>query len=420
MKFCIWMTVFVAFWSLCFFAARATSAESENPTPNRLRIERLLAKAEEVQYLSAQTSLTQAIVSLGDPVIDPLIERTKRTLRSDQRRFIVPVTIILSEMNTPRADKILLDLAWGRNTFSRFEPESLAATTYINMMKKRGNKNACRIFLVPDQGKSYGYALCAIEGTELDRELFDKVCSFLTRDNFRNDALQVLATDPSTNLTEEKVVAICNSLVEIEKQPDRNRATRDNMLKGIFNTTDRYCVPHIDALVKIPGADSAIRTRIEQQPEGITRQCLRIALANRGDIPATREFLAAFLKDPEYRACVVLRIRAVEGYSNGGETRDLPFLQELAATDPFKEEWELALDGPRWHKWGDEHINLYKEPAEYRRYYETEKKRIPSERFRTTYLIREAAKKAIEAIEARAANEGKSPAPKPESAERRK
>ncbi len=413
MKFQIQMTVFIALYSLNVFEAGTMASGAENPTPDRQRIERLLAKAEEVQYISAQTSLTQAIVSLGDPVIDPLIERTKRTLRSDQRRFIVPATIILSEMNTPRADNTLLDLAWGRNTFSKSEPESLATIKYIDIMKKRGNKDACRIFLVNDQGKSYGYALSAIEGIELDRELFDKVCSFLTRDNFRNDALRVLAADPSTNLTEEKVAAIYNSLVEIEKQPDRNRATRDNMLKGIFNTTDRYCVPHIDALVKIPGADSAIRTRIEQQPEGITRQCLRIALANRGDIPTTRESLSAFLKNPEYRACVVLRIRAVEGYSKGGETQDLPFLRELAATDPFKEEQDFAPDGPRWHKWGDEHINLYMEPAEYQIYYEAAKELIPPKRFRTTYQIREAAKKAVEAIEARAAAEGKQASQKP-------
>jgi hypothetical protein len=71
----------------------------------------------------------------------------------------------------------------------------------------------------------------------------------------------------------------------------------------------------------------------------------------------------------------------VEGYSKGGETQDLPFLRELAATDPFKEEQDFAPDGPRWHKWGDEHINLYMEPAEYQIYYEAAKELIPPKRF---------------------------------------
>ncbi len=426
MRFWIRITILilVVLCGLNVSGVEAMASGAENSNPDRKRIERLLDKAEEVQYLSAQTSLTQAIVSLGDPVIDPLIERTKRALRSDQRRFIVPATIILSEMNKPRADNILLDLAWGRNTFSKFEPESLAAITYIDMMKKRGNKDACRIFFVNDRGKSYGYALRAIEGTELDRELFDKVCSFLTRDNFRNDALRVLAADPSTRFTEGKVAAICNSLEEIEKQPDRNR-TRKNMLNKMFNKTDEYCVPHVVALAKIPGADSAIRTRIRQQPEGIARQCLWIALGNRGEITASREALTAFMKNPEYRESSILRRYAVEGYAKGGETQDLPFLQELAETDPYKIErgYQLGPDGPQWYKWGDEHINQtpeeLKKPDEFLNRYEEAKKQIAPNKFIENYPIREAAKSAIRAIEARAANEGKSATPKPESAERK-
>ena len=441
MKFQIQMTVFIALCNLNVFWAETMVSGTENPTPDRRRIERLLDLVQETakedtrltttpgdnweayqRNLDRETSVTQGLVTVGNLAIDPIVERIKRTkvIESyNNMKVFSAFVIILSEIGTPRADMTLQDLALNRNTFKNFSEKPLPVDLYKEWMKKSGGRKACRIFFVNDRGKPYGYALSALEGIELDRELFDKVCSFLERKTFTNTALQVLAADPSTHLTEEKVTAICHSLVEIEKQPNRNRATRDNMLKGISNKTDQYCIPHIDALVKIPGADSAIRNKIEQQPEGIARQCLRIALANRGDIPATREFLTAFLKDPEYRACVVLRIRAVEGFAKGGETRDLPFLRELAATDPFKEEWELAPDGPRWHKWGDEHINLYKEPAEYRGYYEAEKKRIPPERFRTTYRIREAAQKASQAIETRTGGDGKSVASKPESVERK-
>jgi hypothetical protein len=442
MKFWIQTTVFIALYSLNVFEAGTMASGAENPPPNRQRIERLLDLVQETakedtrltttqgdnreayqRNLGRETSVTQDLVAVRDLAIDSIIERIKRTKvveSYNNMKVFSAFVIILAEIGTPRADKTLQDLALNRNTFRNFSEKPLPVEIFKEWMKKPGGRKACRIFFINDQGKPYAYALSAIEGIELNQELFDKVCSFLEKKAFMNTALRVLAAAPSTNLTEEKVAAICNSLGEIEKQPDRNRATRDNMLKAIFNKTDQYCIPHIDALVKMPGANSAIRTRIEQQTEGITRQCLRIALANRGDIPTTRESLSAFLKDPEYRACVVLRIRAVEGYSKGGEIQDLPFLRELATTDPFKEEWELAPDGPRWHKWGEEHINLYKEPAEYRRYYEAEKERIRPERFLTRYPIREAAKGAIQAIEARTENEGKSATPKPESGEREK
>ncbi len=307
-------------------------------------------------------------------------------------------------MNTPRADDALLDMALGRNAFKQFGFEALAAVTYVDMMVDRRDRKACRVFLVNDQGLNYGYALRAIEGIELDRELLTKVIELLGKRAHIEDAVQVLAADPSISFVEEKVQALVKSLEAIPGIPGKLRFGGE--MRPLTEEDSLYCA-HVRALGQLKGADEPLRQCLEKTTDTRVRHCLMIALTLRGDLASARESLQSFLKNPKYRTLVGMRSICVkECFSKYGEKQDLPFLKEFSETDLYNQERDTRFMSIYWHKWGDAYINLRQSDAQNPHFQEIHREeiaRLEPGVIKIIYPLREAAKRAIQAIETRVA-----------------
>lgn len=349
-----------------------------------------------------ETSLTLALTAVGDPAIDPLVERIKIAKKSENQAFLRRVPFILSEIGSSKADNTLLDMALGRNTFKNFGVDEAASVRYVNMMVDRRDRKACRVFLVNDQGLNYGYALHAIEGIELDRELLTKVIELLGKRAHIEDAVQVLAADPSISFVEEKVQALVKSIEAIPGIP--GKLPFGGEMRPLTEEDSLYCA-HVRALGQLKGADEPLRQCLEKTTDTRVRHCLMIALALRGDLASARESLQSFLKDPEYRTLVGMRSLCVkECFSKYGEKQDLPFLKEFSETDLYNQERDTRFASIYWHRWGNEYINLKEREARDPYFIETHQENLAqagADVVKIIYPIREAAKKAIEAIEAR-------------------
>jgi hypothetical protein len=335
-------------------------------------------------YREEQLNASRELSRMGDSVVEILVEQIKKGKDGDFRDRL---ETILSRINTQKAREMRKNLNRGR--------------------------------LDSKSGYVVNEGLIGIKDIELDADLLTKVTACLKNPYRMQDALDVLAADPSSNFPTEKVQAITESMLAQAGKPGMKFGYRNFEGAGIGSVADSIYRKHVWTLSRMKGVDEALRNEITTQPEGIVRDLLKIALALRGDMKSERESLKTFLKNPEYRTLANNRLFCVEAFNKFGDKSDLPFLKELADRSLLVEEYDFF---PKCEKWGEEYINRTKDQIEYEKDAFAPKqtmcpeKQIPT---KVTYPIREAAKKAIQAIEARTEAEGKSAAPKPESAERK-
>lgn len=330
-------------------------------------------------YQEEQMRASGELVRMGDSVVDVLIKRIKTERESIFRDRIETV---VNRMNTPHS----IDL----------------------------RKNMNRTRLASKSGYVVNEGLIGIKDIELDADLLTKVTACLKNPYRMQDALDVLAADPSSDFPTEKVQAITQSMLAQVGKPGMKFGYRNFEGAGIGSVADSIYRKHVWTLSRMKGVDGAILNEITTQPEGIVRDLLKIALALRGDLKSERESLKTFLKNPEYRTLANNRLFCVEAFNKFGDKTDLPFLKELANSDPYcVEEYDFF---PKCEKWGEEYINRTKDQIEYEKDAFAPKqtmcpeKQIPS---KVTYPIREAAKGAIRVIETRGAADVKQATQKP-------
>ncbi|HPS02888.1 MAG TPA: hypothetical protein PLA90_15220 [Candidatus Sumerlaeota bacterium] len=356
-----------------------------NFTPEEMKDHKKVQQAYSI-YREEQLNASRELSRMGDSVVEILVEQIKKGKDGDFRDRL---ETILSRINTQKAREVRKNLNRGR--------------------------------LDSKSGYVVNEGLIGIKDIELDADLLTKVTACLKNPYRMQDALDVLAADPSSDFSTEKVQAITQSMLAQVGKPGMKFGYRNFEGAGIGSVADSIYRKHVWTLSRMKSVDETIRNEIGVQPEGIVRDLLKIALALRGDMKSERESLKTFLKNPEYRTLANNRLFCVEAFNKFGDKTDLPFLKELANSDPYSvEEYDFF---PKCEKWGEEYINRTKDQIEYEKDAFAPKqtmcpeKQIPT---KVTYPIREAAKGAIRAIEARTGGDGKSTAPRPESAERRK
>lgn len=427
------MNMFTQSILACVIALAATSYAVDSPVPlevrpNQDRVGQLFAilgetlpaitdpnadrsKDHEI-YMAHRnriTSATQELARMGDPAVDRIIDELRRATDVSYVSGCEALRLIGSE----KSQNALLDMALGRNGF---EPDSNAARIYVEMMEERKDKAACKVLLTSTDRDVLFEALRGIWGVELDADSFEKVRKCLKYQGgtmasiLRERSIGVIAADPSSNLVEEKVQALVESLATVKDVPEGQYKKPNFEGEGIGNLADNLYHVHVSALAGMKGVDSALRSRIAAAPEGIGRNCLMIALAKRGDMAGTRESLKAFLKDPEYRTMSMLKRDCLDCFLRHGEERDVAFLTELSTSDPYQVEEFNHFPGS-YEKWGDEYMNLTKDQEE-----EPEIRFAPKVTMlvwgektkprKTTHPIRMAAQSAIKAIGAREKKDG--------------
>jgi len=356
-----------------------------------------------VTHKNRITSATQELARMGDPVIDRIVGGMGRV---GYGNFSYHAPEALKLIGSKKAQDALLDMALGRNAF---EPSSNAAHTYMQMMRERKDYAACKVLLdCPDRGvQSEG--LSGISGIALDAELFQKVRKYLTHPYpaLRNSALFVISDDPSPDLAEEKVQAMVELLHGVKDIPDANLKIWEFEHMNRGNVADSHYSRYVSVLWQITGSDAALRKQMAAAPEGIVRHCLALALAWRDHVEEVRATLQSFLKDSNYRTMSNLRQRCVDAFRTYGHPQDIPFLKELAASDPYCLDVYRGGVSGFLEKWGDEYINLTKDqrdnPKEWFYPEMGELMGFQPKPAETTYPIRLAAKLAIKAIEDRTA-----------------
>ncbi len=318
--------------------------------------------------------------------------------------------------------------------YNHFREECLSLFIEINTEKSRkARKEACLCLLTPNRSvverdlgrpraEENRLGIEGIRGLELDEDLLPLVLRYVTRERVLSEALDALQDDPSDKYSDRKVQAILEGLSVVEKWENAN-CRLGNTPYAFGNRADNHYWRSIQVLCALKGQDvnGEISSRIASLPDSTPKDCLVTALANRGEFHNQRSALVALLQNQRNRTFPHLRVEAVKAFELSGEKEDLPFLQELAGSDPYCYEDYLGL--PRHERWKDEYINLTMDQIEHPDGYFLPKqvvlKGTPTPQ-KITYPIREAAKKAIQAIEARTGDEGKSATPKPESGEREK
>jgi len=410
----------------CLIAASTVSYGADNSAPqddkaSQERIEHLFAILGEkmptlrnpgipsskdetyMNYCNRVTSATQELARMGDPAVDRIIGRLRRAQSGNFRQGGLEA---LKLIGSKKAQDALLDMALGRNGF---EPSSDAARTYGHMMWEGKDYAACKVLLSSSDVGVQSAGLSGMRRIALDLDLFEKVRKYLTHPDpaLQDRALSVIADDPSPDLAEEKVQAVVELLRGVKDIPDGGLKKREQGHMGPGNGADSHYSRYVWYLWQITGSDAALRKQMASAPEGIVRHCLALALAWRDHVEEARESLQSFLKDSNYRTMSNLRQRCVDAFLTYGHPQDIPFLKELAASDPYSVDVYRGGVSGFLEKWGDEYINLTKDqrdnPKEWFYPEMGELMGFQPKPAETTYPIRLAAKLAIKAIEDRAA-----------------
>ncbi len=379
--------------SLCFLLSQILAEVVVNNTGNSEKIDSLISLISESSDGrngdGRNVTAIKELIVYGDASVDAICARFKDSIPSGNTRQAQRSSVnrILCGINTPKARQARKNLFLPLLDNERFE------------MRRSG--------------------IQCLRGLELDQDLISKVLLRLQNEYLRDDVLELLTADPSTNFSKEKVRAIVQSMLSMVGKPSMELGHRSWEGKGIGSLADTIFNRHVWTLSRMKGVDVAIRDEMVVHSDGIVRDLLKISLGLRGDMKSGREPMKSFLMNSEYRTLPNNRLSCVEAFNKFGDKTDLPFLQEIASSDPYCVE-EYAYY-QKCEKWRDEYINrtelqIKNESTSFAPLQTVDKKQNPT---KVTYPIREAAKKAIEVIEARTEAEGKSAAPKPESAERK-
>lgn len=310
---------------------RLNGSDSETkPSEHEREISQLInildmSNFEETEDLR-QSELDKAIVDLaamGDEVVDPLMEKVRRESDSSFQHRTVRV---LREIGTPKAQEALLDIALARGpikgTGSRW-----AALKYIETLH---NKSDARKLLVSKRSDVLSDALLSLVGEPIDANLLGQLETSLESETWflRLHAAMVMGADQSHMYAKEKVAAIVKSLGSIGQLPAAKQPFPNPLAVGTIE--EHLYFRFADALSNMNGVDTHLQ-ELTNKARSKTRWCIVMARARQGD-SSVKTKLYKIIKDPN---AGLLRSYAVSSLKHVGTLDDLPFLREIAETDPL-------------------------------------------------------------------------------------
>ncbi|HNY28681.1 MAG TPA: hypothetical protein PKH31_15005 [Candidatus Sumerlaeota bacterium] len=202
--------------------------------------------------------------------------------------------------------------------------------------------------------KALGFS--RIGGPERIDNLASLTLQQIRQDFDLSEALAVFLNDPSEETLGYRVRGAVECLKIAATWPDAAIRT-DSDVHRFGNRADRHYEKIVEYLrtLNARGTGDEIRREMTSLPDGVERDCLGVALAMRGEIGSQRPTLMAVLQNERTRTFPNLRLAALKAFAWHGETRDLDFLKELKASDPY---WLEQYNGViRYEHWQDEIIN---------------------------------------------------------------
>jgi len=273
----------------------------------------------DAQYAKARASL----VTMGEIVIKPLVEEY---FRHKSAKFEKEAVLVLKEIGTSGAQEVLLNMALGQGKFG--SPDRWAARNYIEAVK---NKADIRKLLVSKSPDILSDALLALKGQPIDEQLLKQLEELLESNDYfvRLNAAMVIGQDPGEKYSEQKVSAIINAIDKAEKWPEAHQQFPGYLSYGTI--ADHMYFRLIDALGTMKGLDVHLQD-VSNETKGKTHWCILIARAQRGD-SSVKDKMYEIIRNSN---AGLLRSSAVWSLGRIGTLDDLPFLQEVAKTDPLQ------------------------------------------------------------------------------------
>jgi hypothetical protein len=327
------------------------------------------------------------LAAMGDEIIDQLIEIYKDS------KYENHIAIVLKKIGTQKAKETLLNMAIGQNGFNW--SYSTAAQNYVEVAKDK--KEDIKALLVSSDSDILGIALQGMKGLTIDVESLKRLDEIMQTKQapdyiLRSKAAEVISADKGSGLMREKVSVLVKSLQTIEQLPNANGRFLYDRFGTIADVTSSDLAR---ALTTMKGADAYL----DEATKGLTGNARRWMLAVRatkGDTSVKGE-IRNFIVDPNMLDRTLLRSYALRGYAVIGTADDIPFLRNIAESDPvvviIKGESSLeTINGKPINNTGDRAV-IYDEYTKKEWDNVLPDQRIP--------FIRGEAESAIKSIEAR-------------------
>ena len=270
--------------------------------------------------------IVAAVAELPDraAAVELIIEHFYRPGRLTYRHRAVRA---LEALGSEKARQALLDTALGRGPDINTRPHAgPAARAYVSTAS---NKSDARKLLASEADSVVWIGLDGLRGSSVDEALLGKLGSYLRSDHLslRLISARVLTEDSTTAHAAKKVRLALESLATARdvKEPDRI------WWPGSLTHAEGLHHALVDCLSKMRGVDKVLRDATPQL-KGVTRTCVLIARAQRGDATVKRE-LTRDITNPELG---IVRAWAVRTFETIGSAEDLPMLRRLAKSDPLQ------------------------------------------------------------------------------------
>ncbi len=234
----------------------------------------------------------------------------------------------LSELGTPEARKVLLDVALGR--YGRGS-QTWAARCFVKVMEQPGE---ARALLTATNSEIATIGLLALRGEAIDRELLADLKRFLQSASVhvRTGCGQIIKAAPTSELPDELVRAVLESIRTahlIDRADEPMRAA--NEFISVRTEVGWVYETLISALSQSPSIELKLLQDLTPSESGLLRDCTLIARAQRGDRTLTGELRRIARTSPNSG----VRWASLQPFATLGTIQDVPFLEELAQTDPL-------------------------------------------------------------------------------------
>lgn len=298
-------------------------APKEKATSEKL-IAEVKAGWDKKELTTRLKELMQEIQDEGGDVVGILVSLYQRDGSVQERTVVINA---LKELGSTAARDALLGLALnpGRDS-ATLGPRAARAFAALT-------ENSSQISRLMDSPLNdvKNAAAEALANRVLTQEAVDRLGKLLASDSWGTHGLVATAfsTDKSPETAAEKVAYLLSSSKNLHKLKD---AWKVHPEMGLSRTEFAYSC-YITAMANMRGADDILKGSLEQT-SGRSRKMVVIALAQRKHAGVRAELLGIIQTDK----LPIMRTRAVCALLGVATKEDIPLLQRISETDPFKRE----------------------------------------------------------------------------------
>lgn len=234
----------------------------------------------------------------------------------------------LSELGTPEARTILLDVALGRHGRGS---QTWAARCFVKAMEQ---PREARALLVATNQEIVTIGLLALRGEAVDQGLLADLKRLLQSPDVhvRVGCARIIRHAPANQSPAETVRAVIESIRTvhtIDRADEPMKAANESI--SVRTEAGWAYETMISALSQSPSLDLKLLQELTPSDTGLPRDCLFIARAQRGERLLGEELRRILRSCPNSG----VRWASLQPFADRGTLEDVPFLEQLAQTDPL-------------------------------------------------------------------------------------